>query len=301
MSTPVKSAKEMQGYILIIIASILWGTIGIFGKLSFAYEISPETLIALRLIISSATLSVVLTLFDRGSLKILKTDLLIFVVFGFLATAIQRVSYFYAVNLTSATVAAMLCYTYPVFVALSASFILKEKVTVRESLAIVLTFSGAALVVKAYDTSSLNVNLAGILFGLLSSLLFALYVITAKKLRNRYSSWTLTLYGDGIGALALMPIISLSVPQIVGYSPQLWLLIFCIAWVSSLSAYLLYSHALKYVKASKGSVLSVIEPLSATLFSALLIGEKLEGPQMMGVVLALIGVISLFRTSKVAG
>jgi drug/metabolite transporter (DMT)-like permease len=61
---------------------------------------------------------------------------------------------------------------------------------------------------------------------------------------------------------------------------------------------LLYSYSLKYVKASKGSILSVLEPLSAALFSALLLGESLETLQILGVALALSGVILLFQFTK---
>lgn len=295
MVSVLKSTREARGYVLIIIASILWGTMGILAKLSFEHGILPETLIALRLLISFATLSVVLTSFDKDSFKIQKTDALLFLVLGVFAIAFQRISYFYAVDLTTATVAAILFYTYPIFVTFSASFFLNEKITFRVLLAIVLTFLGVALVVRIYDTSSLSVNLAGIIFGLLSSLLFALYFMITKKLRNRYAGWTLTLYGDGIGGLTLIPVISLSLPEITKFSLQLWLLIFTIAWIPSLLAYLLYSYALKYVKASKGSILSVIEPLSAALFSTTLIGENLEKPQIIGIALALIGVVLLFR------
>jgi drug/metabolite transporter (DMT)-like permease len=298
MRSFLESMKEMQGYLLITVASILWGTLGILAKLSFEHGVLPETLIALRLIISFATLSVVLAVFSKGSFRVKKTDALLLLIFGVFATAIQRISYFYAVDLTTATVAAILFYTYPVFVTISASLFLKEKITSRELLAIILTFSGAALVVRAYDASSLKVNLIGITFGLLSSLLFTLYFMITKKLRNTYTSWTLTLYGDGIGVLTLTPVISLSIPQIMNFPLQLWLLIFTIAWIPSLLAYLLYSYALKYVKASKGSILSVIEPLSAALFSTIFIGENLENPQIIGIALALIGVILLFRMKQ---
>lgn len=289
----------MRGYFSIIVASILWGTMGILAKLAFEYGIVPEILIALRLVFSFATLSAVLALVNRDAFKVHKTDVLLFLVFGVFAIAFQRIAYFYAVDLTTVTMAAILFYTYPIFVTLSASFFLGEKVTLGVLLAIVLTFFGVALVVRIYDVSSLNVNLAGLIFGLLSSLLFTLYFMMAKKLRDRYPSWTLTLYGDGIGALTLVPVISLSLPEMTKFPLQLWLLILMIAWIPSLLAYLLYSYALKYVKASKGSILSVIEPLSAALFSTIFLGESLEKPQIMGIILALTGVVLLFRMKKV--
>jgi len=299
MNSVLKSTKEMQGYILIAAASILWGTIGVLAKLSFEYGILPETLIALRLVVSFATLSIVLILFGRDSLKIQKSDGPLFLIFGVFATALQRIAYSYAVDLATATVAAILFYTYPVFVTLSVFIFLKERITSGELLAIVLTFLGVALVVRVYDASSLNINIAGIIFGLLSSLLFVLYFMLAKKLRDRYASWTLIVYGDGIGALILTPVISFSLPKIMGFPVQLWLLILTIAWFPSLLAYLLYSYALKYIKASRGSVLSVIEPLSAAIFSMIVLGESLEKPQIMGIALALSGVVLLFRVGKV--
>ncbi len=128
--------------------------------------------------------------------------------------------------------------------------------------------------------------------------MFALYFVLTKKLRNRYTNWTLLLYGDGIGAIALTPVLFLSFPKMAFYSQQLWVLILVIAWVPSLTAYLLFSHALKYVESSKGSVLSVIEPLSASLFSSMFLGERFEKLQILGVVLALGGIVLLFYQQK---
>nr|MDO8135624.1 EamA family transporter [Candidatus Njordarchaeum guaymaensis] len=295
MARVLKSVKQSHGYVLLALVSILWGTIGILARLSYAYGILPVTLIALRLLISSATLLFALMLFSRGSLRVRKSDLLTLLLFGVLAVAFQRLAFAYAVYFITPTMTAVLFYTYPVFVTLSAWLFLKERITWREVSAIILTFLGVALVVRAYDPSSLSDNLLGIVFGLASSLSFVLYFLMTKRFRSRYAGWTVTLYGDGIGALVLSPAILASVTGIMGFPLELWLLILTIAWVLSLLGYLMFSHALKYVKASKGSILSAIEPLSAALFSTLLLGESLETLQVVGIALALIGVIILFE------
>ena len=295
MVSRLGNRRKLQGYVSIVIASTLWGTMGILAKLAFGYGIIPETLIALRLVVSFVTLAVGLGLFKKNAFRIQKTDALMFLVLGVFAIAFQRISYFYAVNLTTATVAAILFYTYPVFVTFFAVFYLKEKFDRAMLLAVVMAFSGVALVVRIYDFASLNIDFVGMLFGLLSSLLFVLYFVMVKGLRDRYSNWTLSVYGDGIGVLALLPIIYFSASNIVEFSAELWLLILAIAWGPSLLAYLFYSYALKYVDASKGSILGVIEPLSAALFSASILGEKLEALQVVGIALALAGVALLFR------
>lgn len=219
-------------------------------------------------------------------------------VFAILAVALQRIAYFYTVDLMTATMAAVLFYTYPIFVTVHASLFLKEKLTFSIILAIVLTFSGVAFVVKAYKDAWLNANLLGLAFGMLSSLLFALYFLMTKKLRNSYTSWTLLLYGDGLGAIALTPALCFSFSEIVSYPQQLWLLILVIGLFPSLTAYLLFSYALKYVESSKGSILSVIEPLSAAIFSVTILGERFEPLQIVGVALVLAGIVLLFYKPK---
>lgn len=290
--------QQTKGYLLIVAASIIWGTMGIFGKLAFAYGIDPVTLTTLRIIISSSTMLLAIMLFKRDLLKIERKDVPKLMVFGILAVAFQRIAYFYTVNLTTATIAAVMFYTYPVFVTIHAALFLKEKISFFTIAAIVLAFFGVVLVVKAYESAWFHTNLLGLAFGMATSLLFALYFLMAKKLRNHYTNWTLLLYGDGIGAIALIPTLFFSSSQIVNYPSQLWTLIFIIGLFPSLTAYLLFSYALKYVESSKGSILSVIEPLSAAAFSATILGEKFEILQLVGVILALTGIALLFYKPK---
>jgi len=291
--------KEDYGYLLIATASMIWGTMGILGRLAFEYGIQPVTLIALRILASSLTILVPITLLRREFFKIQRKDLPLFLVLGLLGTALQRIAYFYAINLTTATIAAVLFYTYPIFVTIYASILFKEKVTLSTMFAIVLTFSGVALVVKAHETSWLNANILGVMFGLFSSILFVFYFLITKKMRNRYTNWTLILYGDTVSAIALTPVVFSALPEIANYPQQLWLLIFTIAWFPSLLAYLLYSYALKYVESSKASILAVLEPLSAAILSATILRESFDPLQILGITLALTGVALLFYKPKV--
>ena len=291
--------KEDYGYLLIATASMIWGTMGILGRLAFEYGIQPVTLIALRILASSLTILVPITLIRREFFKIQRKDLPLFLVLGLLGTALQRIAYFYAINLTTATIAAVLFYTYPIFVTIYASILFKEKVTLSTMFAIVLTFSGVALVVKAHETSWLNANILGVMFGLFSSILFVFYFLITKKMRNRYTNWTLILYGDTVSAIALTPVVFSALPEIANYPQQLWLLIFTIAWFPSLLAYLLYSYALKYVESSKASILAVLEPLSAAILSATILRESFDPLQILGITLALTGVALLFYKPKV--
>ncbi|MEM2105631.1 MAG: DMT family transporter [Candidatus Bathyarchaeia archaeon] len=290
--------ERVKGYLLIAAASVIWGTMGIFGKMAFAYGVHPITLTALRIAISSTTALFSIAIFNRKLLKVRRQHLPQLIMFGVFAVALQRVAYFYTVDLTTATIAAIMFYTYPIFVTAYTAIFLKERITPLTITAITLAFFGVALVVKVYETSWLNANTLGLAFGILTSVLFALYFLMAKRLRENYTNWTLLLYGDGIGAIALAPTLLFVYPEIASYTPELWYLICVIALFPSLTAYLLFSHALKYVEPTKGSILSLIEPLSAAAFSTTILGETFEPLQLLGVALALTGILLLFYKPK---
>jgi len=290
--------NERSGYLLIVTASIIWGTMGIFGKFAFAYGINPVTLTALRILISSATLLVPLAFSKRKLLRVCRKDMPRLLILGIFGVALQRISYFYAVDLTTATIAAVLFYTYPVFVSLYAALFRKERITPSIVVAMILAFSGVVFTVKAYQASWLSANLLGLVFGMLTSLLFAVYFLVTRKLRDSYTNWTLLVFGDGIGAVALAPLLCFSVSEIISYPQPLWMLILVIALFPSLIGYLIFSFALRYVEPSRGSILSVIEPLSAAAFSVAVLGETFEPLQLAGVVLVLAGVTILFYKPK---
>jgi drug/metabolite transporter (DMT)-like permease len=290
--------NERSGYLLIVTASIIWGTMGIFGKFAFAYGINPVTLTALRILISSATLLVPLAFSKRKLLRVRRKDMPRLLILGIFGVALQRISYFYAVDLTTATIAAVLFYTYPVFVSLYAALFRKERITPSIVVAMILAFSGVVFTVKAYQASWLSANLLGLVFGMLTSLLFAVYFLVTRKLRDSYTNWTLLVFGDGIGAVALAPLLCFSVSEIISYPQPLWMLILVIALFPSLIGYLIFSFALRYVEPSRGSILSVIEPLSAAAFSVAVLGETFEPLQLAGVVLVLAGVTILFYKPK---
>ncbi len=294
-----KITGETQGYLAVVAASILFGSMGTLATLAFSFSISPIILVALRLMVSSSTLAIFLAILRKGLLRVRKADAVLFLLFGLFGVAFQRVSYFYAIELTTPTLAAMLFYTYPVFVIVAAStFQKRETIAAVQFCAIALTFLGVALVVKVYDFSQLRLNFAGIVFGILSSILFAVYFLMTGKLRRTYSFLTITLLGDGISALALSPIVFDSVSQISRFPLQLWLIILAIGWVPSLLAYLLFSYALKYVKASRGTMLNVVEPIATAFLSTAFIRETFESLQIIGTVIALTGVLLLFRTGR---
>jgi DME family drug/metabolite transporter len=282
-----------MGYLLAMMAAILWATLGILGKFLYGYNADPLTVVTIRATIAFATLAIILVIVNWRLLSIRRQDILFFALYGLVGVTCNYAFYFYALNFTSVTTAVILLYTYPALVALLATVFLKERLTWLKGLVLILTFVGCFLVVQGYDPTALKLNLNGVLFGLGAGITAAIYSLFGKKALQRYDSWTTVCYAFGFGALFLL---ILRPPQTIlstNYPWQAWMAILALAWFPTLLAYALFMASMKYIEASKASITATLEPVTASLLAYLFLGEIIEWPQVAGVGLVLTGIVGL--------
>ena len=55
-----------MGYLLAVVAVVLWATLGILGKFLYRYGADPLTVVTIRAIIAFATLATILAVVDRA-------------------------------------------------------------------------------------------------------------------------------------------------------------------------------------------------------------------------------------------
>jgi DME family drug/metabolite transporter len=282
-----------MGYLLAVMAAVLWATLGILGKFLYGYDADPLTVVTIRALIAFATLAIILATVNRRSLRIRRQDVPFFALYGLVGVTFNYACYFYALNLTSVTTAVILLYTYPALVALLATLLLKERLDWIKGVVLVLTFAGCFLVAQGYDSTVLKLNLKGVLFGLGAGVTAAIYSLFGKKALQRYDSWTTVCYAFGFGALFLL---ILRPPQTIlstNYPWQAWMAILAVAWFPTLLAYALFMASMKYIEASKASITATLEPVVASLLAYLFLGETIEWPQLAGVGLVLSGIVGL--------
>jgi len=176
-----------MGAVLVASAGALWGTIGVAAKGAFRFDISPVDAALWRaggafLILLLAALAA-----NRRVLLVQARDLPMFAAYGLIGVALFMTVYFYAIRLATVATAAMLLYTAPAWVTLLARVFFHEALTTRKLAAVLLTFAGSALAVRAYDPAALRVNVAGVSTGLAAGLTYALYSIFGKRARRAAS------------------------------------------------------------------------------------------------------------------
>lgn len=255
----------------------MWGTLGIFAKLLYQFNLDTFTVVFYRVLIAFFLLLVYN--FSKG-LKIKKERLPFYAFYGFFSIFLFYVLYFYTVKISSVSLAVLLLYTAPIHSTILGYFIFKERITLIKSTALIMAVVGVLFVVNPNNE---EVSALAVALGLLSGFTYALYGILGKiAVRNERPEEAL-LYTIGFGALFLLPFSDFGVPlNAVSY-------LFALAFFPTFLAYILYNTALKEVEVSKASIIATIEPVVALVLAYLIFNETLTLKQLFGAALIIGG------------
>jgi len=145
----------------------------------------------------------------------------------------------------------------------------------------------------------LKFDLVGIVFGLLSGICYSAYNIFTKiAMRNKSNPFSATFYCFMFATLAgIIMSNPWDIPQCIVVNPTINLpLAIGLGICTCILPYFMYTLALREIPAGTASALSILEPMSATMFSVMLLGEKLDLFSICGIVLILGSVFVLSKT-----
>lgn len=287
-------------YLLVAIAAVLWGGIGIFVEALDGLGFSSLQIVALR--VSSATVMLLLYLLFRNPnlLRIDPKDFLYFVGTGVFSIAFFNWCYFTAIKEITLSVAVILLYTGPAFVVIMSRIFFGEKFTFLKISALVLTTLGCTMVVGLIPVSHKSVSLYGILIGLGSGFGYALYSIFGKTALKKYSPVTILFYTFLLASIVMLPLSGLIIQKNITLFSQAEVLGWTLGlgFIPTILAYLLYTQGLAQIEASKASVTALLEPVAATIFGVIVFNETVSLVQLTGIVLVLSSVMLIqLRTS----
>ena len=185
---------------------------------------------------------------------------------------------------------ATLCYyMQPSIVMLLSPLILKERMTAKSAVCVVLSALGMVLVSGVAGTAPPKGEaLLGIALGLGAACLYACVIFLNKTLSgiDVYEKTILQLAG---AAVILLPyLIFVERPDFSGLEPVSVLLLLTVGLVHTGLAYVLYFGSMDALKARTIALVSYLDPISALLLSALLFGERLTAGELCGAFLILV-------------
>lgn len=289
---------SVTGDILIIIAGLFWGSMGIFVRHLNGLGFTSVQVACLRLVTAGILFAVILLIKDPKGFKIKVKDIPLFLALGLVSILFFTCCYFTAIRLMTMSTAAILLYTSPIWVMILAVIFLKEKLTARKVIALVLAFAGCVLV----SGFGGKVTLPGILVGLGSGLGYGLYSIFGSFVLRKYSPFTVTCYTfliAGLGSIAVSDPADLF-SKIASADNRLALAGFVLltAVVTAVIPFLFYTLGLNRTTAGRAAVLATVEPAAATLFGVFVMNESIGIAAVTGILLVFAAIIVLSIKQK---
>ena len=290
--------KSVLGDILIIIAGLFWGSMGIFVRHLNDLGFTSIQVACLRLTVAGVIFSLILLIKDPKGFKIKPKDIPLFLALGIVSILFFTCCYFTAIRLMTMSTAAILLYTSPIWVMILAIIFLKEKITLQKIIALIIAFIGCVLV----SGFGGKISVIGILVGLGSGLGYGLYSIFGTFALRKYSPFTVTTYTfliAGLGSIFVANPVDLaakisktnSIPGLLGF-------VLLTSVVTAVIPFLLYTLGLNKTTAGKAAVLATVEPAAATLFGFFVMGETIGPVAICGIVLVFAAIIVLSIQQK---
>jgi len=284
--------KQTKGYLMVAVAGILWGTIGIQVQALLNYQLPVQAIVLWRMIFAFTILFSFIFFTDRKLLKIDLRGLFHISLIGLFSQFFFNLLYFSAIQKTTVATAVTLMYTAPIFIAVMARIFYQELFTPFKTVALFLCIGGCFFTATGGSMETLKLNLPGVLMGLGSGFTFALLTILSKAIINKYHQLTIIVYSIGFGLLFYLPFSRpLEIFQL-DLTLKAWLLLGSIGLISTVIAYGFYITGLSYgIEASKAGIISTLEVVVSVILSYLVFKEALWGWKLVGILMVVSSVL----------
>lgn len=283
---------SIRPYLLVLAAAFLWGTIGVVAKTLYGLgEVSPLALGLFRLGVAAPLLGLLSWRLDRGQPWRFGPSEGRWWLLAMTSMGAYQLFLFSAVRRTDVTTAIFLAIcTAPILVALTAPFVLGERLTRSALAAGGLALAGTALVLEFSDLRAMLASgkLFGNLLALGAAACWAAYAIVARHLVQRHRPTRITFITFAGAALMVAPLVIWQ-NQPVSLPPAGWALAIYLGVFPTALAYFLYVRGLRNIGATTSSFLALAEPGTAAILAALLFDEQLSASGWLGVGLLLAG------------
>lgn len=292
-----------KGIILCILAAFCYALGPIIGKLLYSTGFPWQVVVCCRGMIPAILVFLFALFFAKNVFRIKKEHLPLFLLNGLCFGLISLCNYC-ALYYINASVATVLLYTLPVFTVLLSRFMLKEKFSATKIIAMVLVFCGTVLIINLANMEDIAAHpglrifgipseVFGIILGLLSGLLSALYTIFTRKLNCHYEGWTVNSWGYFLGFPVFL-LVGAGPIAAFPWQPNLVFFILITALIG-LAAYSFYAVSMQYISAGKASLLVSLDPVISVTLSVVILGEALTLLQLLGCILVGGGILVMER------
>lgn len=289
ITTENNPQERLFGITIVLISAVSFGLMPILASLSYAGGTNPISFAIVRMIAILLFLIPLVVLLKREWLIPKKSVVPVGLsVIGNVGLGIGILS---AVQFIPVSLAILIMYLYPALVLTIETLINRQKFSLLHILICASAFAGLTLVLAP---SVGNFDWRGIAFATLACVSITLLMFATHRARRDLNEVTLLLWSNGCG----LPLMLLLLPLLGGLS----LPATQVSWAALAAGCFLfivgfwgYALSMRFINASKASMIYNIEPIVAIIAAAVILGENLVMLQLLGASLVILSVILATR------
>ena len=250
---------------------------------------APGPMIGFYRLLISTILLTPLFIRQQRQLEPIQKKFLVFPLLAGIFTAFDFGFWNSSLKFTTAANATLLGNTSPLWVALFALFVFREKLRGIFWFGLILALTGAAFVMGTDFLRHPTLGL-GDLMASTAAIFYASYQLTTQRGRKYIDPFRYT-WMVGVSATLAMFIMNLFLGNsFTGYSTRTWVIFFATAIVSQMIGYLAISYALGHLPASVVSPTLIGQPILTAILAIPMLHETPNAAQWIGGAIALAGI-----------
>ncbi len=298
---PNTHSRQRTGALLTLLAGTLWGFSGCCGQYIFDnFSAQPHYLTAYRMLFAGALMILFGLVVDRKNMVAIwadKTYIPRLFAFAIIGVMFNSLSYLTAISHSNSGTATILQYLGPLLIMIVTCFTSRKLPSTKEATAIILALLGTFILATHGDIHTMVITPLGLTWGLLAAVGLATYTMIPVPVIAKYGSIATTGYGMFIGGGVLFIMTkSWEAPMIP--EPSCIAAFFAMVVVGTVITYTIYMAGVNRCGVVKASMLSTIEPVSATVIMVIWLKETFAFMDFIGFICIFITVFMLMKKEE---
>ena len=224
-----------------------------------------------------------------------KSEMWIYLLLGFIYFLVTNL-YFLAIQKISVSLHVVIFYTYPFIVTILAIAFLKERLSRKSAISLIIAFIGVLIMI--FNGESVF-SLLGMTVSFGSAIFFSIYltILGVKKMKN-INSIVIAAYTNSVTGVLFLLTTIIRGEVIFSFNLDIWLRFLFLAIISTVVAIVALSKAVQLIGPAKVAILSTFEPVEGIILSVVFLGEVLLLNQILGTILVLSAIIFMSSGDK---
>lgn len=261
-------STKLKVHLALLLVSIIYGATFTLAKLAMPLYIKPFAFILLRIMVAIVCIFIFHSIFVKGSIKD-KKDLLPLLVSAVFGVAANMMLFFKGLSITTPINGAVLMLNTPVFVIIFAALVLKESLSIAKITGILIAGFGALMLMGGTRFNFSSETVLGDIYVTLNAIIYAFYLVYAKRLMKKYHPLTVTLYSFFFGFFMVLPFAysEFSEVQFSILPDYIWGVLAFVTIGSTFLTYVLNAYALRHADSGLVGSYIYLQPVMAAIIA----------------------------------